>query len=508
MTVRKTGSFAGPIDTQINEIIRSIRELEERVMRIKSNYADELANDITDIDRRVATAETEITQKQDILSGDVAEHYHSSDRKWSNVTDKPSISDITGNLQTDRLVEPGYVTGSITKTARPLFDVLRADRTAFLPESQIIIEKSTDAGATWQDAGVSDTAKRRLFTGQRPFISIPLKNGVKSTDCMLRITITAMRYDVPSGTAETNKYNYWNSSYVQTTERYCSVHEGWAWVNSNSDRIYMKVERATGANSNSWVTDREAYMSGWSGGNYFSLSGNTFGGGTTQTSNTWNWRFTFRTCSTKLTFNDADLATTYTTYAQGIYHLKICGRNVYNYSNNYMYHDHLYKWDENQNAIFPAEITANSFRGNADTATNADTIDNKHYIDILKAVYPIGTLYFNGDSHENPATIIGIGTWIPYGGGRVPVGFDNTQTEFNELGKTGGSKTHKLTIPEMPSHRHAFSQHQSYDNNTAQSPGSWEPRSVTTWETDPTGGDQPHNNLQPYVVVRVWKRIA
>jgi microcystin-dependent protein len=285
----------------------------------------------------------------------------------ANIT--TDISNTNGNLSTERLSEPEYIRGSITKTARPLFDVLRADRTAFLPASQIIIEESTDGGVTWRDAQVSDSTKTKLFTGQRPSIRIPLKNGVKSTDCMLRITITGMKYDVPAGTSETAKYNYWNSSYVKSTERYFRAQEGWAWVNSNSDRIYMKVERATGANPNGWATDREAYMSGWSGGNYFRLSGSTFGGSTSQTGNTWNWRFTFRTCSPKLTFNDTDLATTYTTSNQSIYHIKICGEGVWAYSNNYMYHDHLYKWDENQNAIFPAGISAKTVNSDADVGT-------------------------------------------------------------------------------------------------------------------------------------------
>ena len=276
---------------------------------------------------------------------------------------------VLGNLDASRIVEPAYVTSGITRTAKPIFDVLRADRTAFLPASQIIIEKSTDGGTTWEDAGVSDTNKVRLFTGHRPSIEIPLKNGKKSTDCMIRITITGMKYNVPSGTAETAKYNYWNSSYVIATERYFSPVDGWTWVSSNSDRIYLKVEKATGAEPNTWILEREAYLYGWSGGNYFSLSGSTFGGGTNQPTNYWNWRFTFRTCSTKNTFVDSDLSTTYTNAVQVIYHLKISGQNVWVYSNNYMYHDHLYNWDENQNAIFPAQIKGTQLVSTATTGT-------------------------------------------------------------------------------------------------------------------------------------------
>ena len=293
---------------------------------------------------------------------------------------------------TSNLMEPAYVRSSTTKTSRPLFDVLRADRTAFLPATQIIIEQSTDAGVTWTDAGVSDTNKAKLFTGQRPSISIPLKGGVKSTDCMIRVTITGMRYNQTSATGETDRYNYWNSTYVQSTERYFAATDGWVWLSSNSDRIYMKAERATGESPNTWHIDREAYMSGWSGGNYFSLSGSNFGGGTTQTSNYWNWRFTFRTCSSMHTFNDADLAETYTTSAQVINHIKINGQNVWSYSNNYMYHDHLYNWDESQNAFFPAQVSGTVLKSTIPTGTspltvisttvvpnlNADLLDGNH----------------------------------------------------------------------------------------------------------------------------------
>ena len=277
-----------------------------------------------------------------------------------------NMSKITaGNLDTIRLSEPAFVTASITRTARPLFDVLRADRTAFLPATQIIIERSTDAGVTWQDHQVSDINKAMLFTGQRPSISIPLIGGLKNTACMIRITITGMRYNVPPLTPEVNRYSFWGSSFVQSTERYFAPTEGWTWVSSNSDRIHCRIERATGISPNIWSLDREAFMSGWSGGNYFSLSGSTFGGGTTQTTNTWNWRFTFRTATTSNDFDNAKLSTTYTTSAQSIHHIKISGVNVWSNSNNLMYNDHLYSWDYLQNATFPAEVKATTFKNSS-----------------------------------------------------------------------------------------------------------------------------------------------
>jgi microcystin-dependent protein len=43
---------------------------------------------------------------------------------------------------------------------------------------------------------------------------------------------------------------------------------------------------------------------------------------------------------------------------------------------------------------------------------------------------------------------------VPNLQGRIPVGFDSTQTEFDALAETGGSKTHTITTANMPSHQH------------------------------------------------------
>lgn len=86
--------------------------------------------------------------------------------------------------------------------------------------------------------------------------------------------------------------------------------------------------------------------------------------------------------------------------------------------------------------------------------------------------------------------------------GRVPVGLDTSQTEFNSLGKAAGEKTHKLKIEEMPKHNHQINTNQS-------GTGQWwclqvqnvERSSSGGYATNDTGGDQPHNNLQPYITV-------
>lgn len=81
-------------------------------------------------------------------------------------------------------------------------------------------------------------------------------------------------------------------------------------------------------------------------------------------------------------------------------------------------------------------------------------ISNKILEDNKKKYY-VGKLIFD-TKNVNPATYLGFGTWQLWGSGRVPVGVDTSQTEFNTVEKTGGEKTHKLTVAELASHTHTF----------------------------------------------------
>lgn len=136
-------------------------------------------------------------------------------------------------------------------------------------------------------------------------------------------------------------------------------------------------------------------------------------------------------------------------------------------------------------------------------------------IDLLNLIYPIGSIYMSVNG-VNPSTIFG-GTWASWGSGRVPVGVDTSQTEFNTVGKTGGAKTHTLTVDEMPSHTHTsidrmllwdagktgmFGTVGTSGTQYVQSSG-WGGSVVNN-----TGGGQAHNNLQPYICVYMWKRTA
>lgn len=134
---------------------------------------------------------------------------------------------------------------------------------------------------------------------------------------------------------------------------------------------------------------------------------------------------------------------------------------------------------------------------------------------LMKLVYPVGSVYITQNLLMTPFQLFGIGTWVEICKGRVPVGLDPDVTEFNLVGKTGGAKTHLLTLAEMPSHAHAApGQIAQFDNGGAQAhvfnaSGVGATTGAALGQTAEAGGGQPHNNLQPYEVVgRVWKRTA
>ena len=60
----------------------------------------------------------------------------------------------------------------------------------------------------------------------------------------------------------------------------------------------------------------------------------------------------------------------------------------------------------------------------------------------LDTIYPIGSVYINATNSTNPSTLLGFGTWVAFGAGRVPVGIDSSDEDFDAAEETGGEKTH------------------------------------------------------------------
>ena len=110
----------------------------------------------------------------------------------------------------------------------------------------------------------------------------------------------------------------------------------------------------------------------------------------------------------------------------------------------------------------------------------------------------IGTNYGSGDG----STTFN----LPDKRGRVSVGLDSNDSDFNSIGKHSGEKTHILKIDEMPSHNHLLCgspsdssdwidgvQRVKYDVNKKTASNTY----TLAQPVFNTGGSQAHNNVQP-----------
>jgi hypothetical protein len=176
----------------------------------------------------------------------------------------------------------------------------------------------------------------------------------------------------------------------------------------------------------------------------------------------------------------------------------------------------------------PLSTTASPSTNNTQIATTAYT--DAAVTAVKQALYPVGTIYTAVVS-TNPATLLGFGTWTAFGTGRVMVGIDTSDIGLATVEQTGGSKnsivvshTHTATSTVTdPSHQHAASSGNfltetgsglyayggpglniSVVTNTATAS-----TGVTVATTNSTEGSSGTNaNMQPYIVVYMWKRTA
>lgn len=174
--------------------------------------------------------------------------------------------------------------------------------------------------------------------------------------------------------------------------------------------------------------------------------------------------------------------------------------------------------DINGGAIDGTAIGANSASTVAATTVTATTVTASGNVNttggelqidgtnVLEKVYPVGSIYINATSSTNPATLLGFGTWVAFGAGKVIVGLDSSDTDFDTAEETGGAKTHTLTTSEIPSHTHSLSTSDNPGGSGAIEVAGGAPTSTQT--TQATGGGGAHNNLQPYIVAYMWKRTV
>lgn len=145
-----------------------------------------------------------------------------------------------------------------------------------------------------------------------------------------------------------------------------------------------------------------------------------------------------------------------------------------------------------------------------------------------KQGYGVDDIYITM-SNVNPATKFGYGTWVKFAEGMCIVGHSDNGTDPNwtrSIGSTYGAYDITLDVSQIPSHKHGiWLSHQSggtggwrgcpwTNNDTHAFHNESEPTTNDTLSDgtgnilEDTGGDQPHNNVQPSIVVYMWRRTA
>lgn len=167
------------------------------------------------------------------------------------------------------------------------------------------------------------------------------------------------------------------------------------------------------------------------------------------------------------------------------------------------------------------------YKGNG-TATGIDIIS-------FDQIYPVGCIYISVSS-TSPSVLFKMGTWEPLPAGRILLAQGNSDWGTNySAGSTGGEATHTLTLSESAAHNHTGTVNTSGSSHThtltmqashGKSGNGGVPRfsdgdvwseyksqnlssageHTHTLTINNSGGGQPHNNMQPYLSVYMWKR--
>ncbi|MDB4401166.1 hypothetical protein N9Z85_06585 [Akkermansiaceae bacterium] len=178
-----------------------------------------------------------------------------------------------------------------------------------------------------------------------------------------------------------------------------------------------------------------------------------------------------------------------------------------------------------------ADLNGPTFTGTpsgptASTGTSSTQLATTAFVQsALVGAYPVGSIYMNATVATNPATLLGFGTWVAFGAGKVPVGLNAGDADFDTVEETGGTKdaivpTHTHTASSTSTdagHTHTYVR----SNTTTIASGNALPlnylyttgttntgyANITTNTTvDNAGESATGKNLQPYIVVYMWKR--
>lgn len=204
-----------------------------------------------------------------------------------------------------------------------LINTMRTNRFAFLPASSITVQHSTDSGSNYTDSGYSDEAKCSTFisrhTGQ---IKVgPNTSAERTTSMRTMVTITR-------------------------DSRYTRINRFYIWFSTSGHTVYVDIQYATNAADTTWVDWRtNILLAGWSGPNLINGPTIAFGANNDHAKKI---RFIFRYTS---------IRSDYKTQPSQVYEIAAYSDHAtWTPANNLMMNDHLYYWNYQQQAFFPAEI--------------------------------------------------------------------------------------------------------------------------------------------------------
>lgn len=235
----------------------------------------------------------------------------------------PTWSDLTVNIDKVSDVTKGYGTsGDIPGGMRSFINEYRGDHLAFTPKEDILVEVSSNNGASWETKETTD-AVASIFNGlNTEGFSTFTDVDTLTTDYKFRLTLT-------------------------NSDRYCTITWLYLWISTNGGGYSLDVEGYSEAKE--WETiASDKTLFGWAGGNYISFTDRV----TYNSSPT-----TAQQSKIRLTFNVKSINSSYKSNIH-IYRISGYGNFLWNYSNkNYLAaYGTIHTWDSNKTVIFPAAI--------------------------------------------------------------------------------------------------------------------------------------------------------
>lgn len=316
----------------------------------------------------VNNVQTALASKQDTVVGGAStiteDNLTASRALVSNSSGKVAVSDVTStelgyldgvtsNVQTqlnrkletvhdnDMLWGGKNLSGEVSPTDAAMVSVIGGNKFALCKSQGITVEYTNDGGATWVNYDATEETKIKLISG---ISTVGLYYGKKTessqivtADDMLRITVNA-----------------WTCG-VYTSLRKILIE----FATSGSTNDFVKIESATIGDQETFTVVGTYNVSGNSGWNSIPYSNNFGAYSLNQASNVGVLRFTFST-------------STASSYQGRSYVQNLILNGITNYVNpsKLSATGHLYSYDYQQNATFPANVTANKFIGDGSNLTN------------------------------------------------------------------------------------------------------------------------------------------